>query len=258
MSEKEILQLLKEGEKLVTYRIKPKANLTDTENATSTENTTTVAKKGPVRKATFRQLQEKKVRERRTNFEEREAYKPKLHLGADCESLVCGACKVVVEEFSRVVKRNADDPEKLYVEDLLDPFCSSRELQMKYNDIVPNVCRDIANISHNGHRNFLSKTFQEDVDFNNMDSLEQIFEKQRSICVGVGACGMHHFEFQTEPESMYQEHWDDKCYVCQAFANDLEVIVQLSRGVTEGRAMALAAGTCDRLLLPEDYDHLCR
>jgi hypothetical protein len=43
------------------------------------------------------------------------------------------------------------------------------------------------------------------------------------VCTDVGACDAEQFEFVHEPLDYLQEHWDDKCYVCQAFAKDLEV-----------------------------------
>jgi hypothetical protein len=43
------------------------------------------------------------------------------------------------------------------------------------------------------------------------------------VCTEVGACDAEQFEFVHKPLDYLQEHWDDKCYVCQAFAKDLEV-----------------------------------
>lgn len=43
------------------------------------------------------------------------------------------------------------------------------------------------------------------------------------ICVGIGACEEEDFFFQSEPEHYTQDQWDDHCFVCQAFADDLEV-----------------------------------
>lgn len=40
----------------------------------------------------------------------------------------------------------------------------------------------------------------------------------------IGACEEEQFEFVSEPLDYTQEQWDDKCYVCQAFAKDLEVL----------------------------------
>ena len=47
--------------------------------------------------------------------------------------------------------------------------------------------------------------------------------KKQKVCVDMGACDEEQFEFVTEPLDYTQEQWDDKCYVCQAFAKDLEV-----------------------------------
>jgi hypothetical protein len=49
------------------------------------------------------------------------------------------------------------------------------------------------------------------------------FSVRRQVCTEIGACEVEQFEFVHEPLDYLQEHWDDKCYVCQAFAKDLEV-----------------------------------
>lgn len=43
------------------------------------------------------------------------------------------------------------------------------------------------------------------------------------VCVDIGACEPEEFDFVHEPQDYTQEQWDDRCYVCQAFAKDLEV-----------------------------------
>ena len=40
----------------------------------------------------------------------------------------------------------------------------------------------------------------------------------------VGACDVEQFEFVSESQYYTQDQWDDKCFVCQAFAKDLEVL----------------------------------
>ena len=45
------------------------------------------------------------------------------------------------------------------------------------------------------------------------------------MCTEIGACDVEQFDFVTEPLDYTQDQWDDKCYVCQAFAKDLEVCV---------------------------------
>jgi len=55
-----------------------------------------------------------------------------------------------------------------------------------------------------------------------------IFQSQIQVCVDMGACEIEQFEFVTEPLDYTQEQWDDKCYVCQAFAKELEVCAVVS------------------------------
>ncbi len=39
----------------------------------------------------------------------------------------------------------------------------------------------------------------------------------------MGACEAAEFQFQSKAVLRVQEQWDDRCFVCQAFAHDLEV-----------------------------------
>jgi hypothetical protein len=68
------------------------------------------------------------------------------------------------------------------------------------------------------------------------------------VCTEIGACEVEQFEFVSEPLDYTQDQWDDKCYVCQAFAKDLEERVQLVRHVTEGNIVPIVASTCERLV----------
>jgi hypothetical protein len=64
----------------------------------------------------------------------------------------------------------------------------------------------------------------------------------------IGACEEEQFEFQYEPYYYKQEQWDDRCFVCQAFAKDLEERIHLSRHLTERSIVPLVSETCDRLV----------
>jgi hypothetical protein len=68
------------------------------------------------------------------------------------------------------------------------------------------------------------------------------------VCLEVGACAVDDFRFQTKSEHFTQEQWDDKCFTCQAFANDLEAKVQLTRQVTEGSIVPIVRDTCNRMV----------
>lgn len=57
--------------------------------------------------------------------------------------------------------------------------------------------------------------------------LIDLFLSPSKVCLDIGACAPSQFEFQSTPAIKQQEHWDDKCFVCQAFAKDLEVRVKI-------------------------------
>lgn len=96
------------------------------------------------------------------------------------------------------------------------------------------------------------------------------------MCTEIGACEVSEFEFYSKPQNKFQDQWDEKCFVCQAFAKDLEVRiyscrfnnsksqywqfflffylynykerVQLTRHITETNIVGIVSKTCDRLV----------
>ena len=67
--------------------------------------------------------------------------------------------------------------------------------------------------------------------------------------MAVGACETSAFEMRTAPKNKYQDHWDEQCYVCQAFAYELEERVHLTRFLTERTIIPVVQSTCERLVL---------
>ena len=62
---------------------------------------------------------------------------------------------------------------------------------------------------------------------------EKILEKQNKVCTTIGACNEWQFHLQTQPRNYRQEHWDEKCFMCQGFARNLEEHIQLKRYVAD-------------------------
>lgn len=93
-----------------------------------------------VKRLSFREKQEMRMKERREQEAAREMLRPKFRLGADCETMVCGACKAVVEEFGTAVQAAAKDPNVRYVEDVMTGFCARKEIKLKYVDMVADIC----------------------------------------------------------------------------------------------------------------------
>lgn len=82
-----------------------------TTNATaSTNKTSSPVKAAPAKKLSFRELQEQKMKERQESLKVKEAKIPKFKLGSDCETLVCGSCKILVEEFGKTVRKAVEIP----------------------------------------------------------------------------------------------------------------------------------------------------
>ena len=114
-------------------------NSTETDNV-SDDTEDEQQKKDKWRKLSFREKQEIRMRERREAQAAREKIRPKFRLGADCESLICGSCKALVEEFGQAVYQAASNPKVEYVEDVGTDFCKQKEVKLKYVDMVYHVC----------------------------------------------------------------------------------------------------------------------
>lgn len=74
-----------------------------------------------------------------------------------------------------------------------------------------------------GYKEALMDAFEATNNWNEVASWSNLNANKKKVCIAVGACEKESFVFQTKPLTTIQEHWDDKCLVCQAFAYDLEV-----------------------------------
>ena len=201
------------------------------------------------KKLTYRELQEQKREKRYLAEQEKEALKGKFLLGASCETLICGACKAMVEEFAASVVEGLRDPQYVYIEDLMNEFCRRKEIAMKYSDLVGSICFTVQN-DKGGYREAFLQPFEKDgpEDWPKARTdVARLNAKKKEICTSIGACVPQQFELQLKPAKLEQQHWDDRCYVCQAFARDLEERVQLSKGITESNIVGIVVDTCNRL-----------
>jgi hypothetical protein len=60
----------------------------------------------------------------------------KIIAGPVCERIICGACKVVVEEFADLVNKSLYDPQIHFVEDVTTSLCKTREVQVNFYSTV--------------------------------------------------------------------------------------------------------------------------
>jgi hypothetical protein len=93
------------------------------------------------KRLSFREKQALRQQERKLKDEQREMVKPKFRLGADCETLVCGSCKAIVEEFATLVHQNIRNPNIKYIDQLTQGFCDIKQIALKYKGIVGDICR---------------------------------------------------------------------------------------------------------------------
>lgn len=212
------------------------------------QNTTEAAPEGKKKRMSFREKQEIRLKSRREKEIEKEKQRPKFRLGAACETQICGSCKAIVNEFAFVVDRAVNNSEVRYVEQVLSGFCESKEIALKYNDMVRDVCNNAFQDETAGYKEALITAFEQEDSWEGIATIPRIYQQQKKVCLAVGACSVEQFEFQSEPEHQTQEQWDERCFVCQAFATDLEERVQLTRHVTERSVVPMVQETCDRLV----------
>lgn len=133
------------------------ANGTDAKAANTTTNETVstgiveeipTSTQSKVKRLSFREKQELRMKERREQEAARELLRPKFRLGADCETLVCGACKAVVEEFAVAVHAAVHNTSIEYVEEVSIGMCSKKEVRLKYIDIVSDVCKKMEEVQY--------------------------------------------------------------------------------------------------------------
>lgn len=215
------------------------------------------AKGNSNRKKSLQEIQEEKMRKRLEEVTKSKKMVRIFTLGADCETLICGSCKALVEEFSVAVSQAVSDPSKDYLDQVFEGFCHSRSLGIKYHDMVINLCAKQITGEPGFKEAFLS-AFEVDTNYDSITSVESILTKKRQICQGFGACSKEQFTFSNVPMYRYQEQWDDGCFVCQAIADDIEERVLLHRRVTDAIAASIVDGTCNRLgLLAGKFNDLC-
>lgn len=130
------------------------ANGTDSKPSNSTSNDTSSgiveeipsSQSSKVKRLSFREKQELRMKERREQEAAREQLRPKFRLGADCETLVCGACKAIVEEFGVAVKNAVNNASIQYIEEVSFGMCERKEIKLKYIDLVTDVCKRIEQV----------------------------------------------------------------------------------------------------------------
>ena len=140
--------------------------------------------KAKPKKPTFRELQEKKMQERKAKEAAKEAQRGSFLLGASCEGLVCASCKVLVEEFSSAVLAGVSNPEFMYVEDVLPPFCNRKEVQQRYVDLVSNMCETIVK-ERVGYKEAFLIPFEQDSVWTAAVMATSIMEKKKKVCKGL-------------------------------------------------------------------------
>jgi hypothetical protein len=211
----------------------------------------------PQKRMSFREKQALRLQQRKEREIAREALRPKYRLGADCESLICASCKSIMDEFGQLIFNAIRDPKVRYVDQLTENFCGSKVIAVKYVDVVRDVCSAFEQ-ENLGYKEAMVSAFEGLQRWDDANKLPKLAALKKNVCTAIGACENEQFDFQKEALHYTQEHWDDQCFTCQAFAKDLEERVHLTRHLTERSIVPLVAETCDRLDLEPHYRKVCQ
>lgn len=118
--------------------VDPSLRTVQTKN--ETQANATDASEPKRKRMSFREKQALRLQQRKERELAREALRPKFRLGADCETLICGSCKAIVDEFGQLVFNAIRDPKIKYIDQLTENFCGSKMITVKYMDMVHDVC----------------------------------------------------------------------------------------------------------------------
>ena len=216
------------------------------------------------KKPTFRELQAKKMEEKAAK-EAAKAFKKAslIPTGTSCEDSLCASCKAVIAEFADAVVEGGKLSDYQYIEDIVTKgggFCNRKSFSMRYQPIVTNMCKDMLDGSTAGYRDAVLYPFENDsAKWDKVREPTSLRKKTYSTCTAVGACTSAQFDMQMTPKNKQQEHWDDKCYVCQAFARELEERLTIGKGITETSVVDLITSGCDRVdFLTSSFREQCK
>eukprot|EP01041_Mallomonas_annulata_P001236 gene1236-2403_t len=151
-------------------------------------------------------------------------------LGPNCAGLICGSCKATVDEFGRALIKASKDQKIKYMREVVDSFCSTKEIVLKYLPITEFICKHIF-----------------------------------PVCMNLGFCHQSDFEYQNTPANFKQEQCSDgsgsnlspkdKKY---KGISDVDERVVLIRTVTEGLAEQIVGDVCNNVKLPTEEAATCR
>ena len=121
----------------------PKVNDTDSSIHNATVRNDTAV---PVKKLSYRERLELELRQRQAKRRQLEQRLQTVPLGPDCEELICGVCKTIVQETILVAKASSEKLPAL-VEDLFPraqgggaALCISQRVRSQYTDMVSEIC----------------------------------------------------------------------------------------------------------------------
>jgi len=203
-------------------------------------------------------MRKKELEERRKALE---ASTSRVQAGPPCEVILCGACKIAIEEFGKAIVASIGNPEYRFAHQLVDDFCSSEDISSRYSKSVKKICSIL--ISSGEYSRQIWESFDDVIEFNHETKLvhdaSRLMGVAKSFCVQVGACqNVDIEELNTEVEILEAENWTDECRVCRSVASNIEGRLYFKGNkLNESELKSLLLSSCENLTLPHDLYPIC-
>lgn len=147
------------------------------------------------KRMSFREKQALRLQQRKEREQAREALRPKFRLGADCETLICGSCKAIVDEFGQAVFNAIRDPKIKYIDQLTENFCGSKMIMVKYMDLVHDVCSAFEQETL-GYKEALVSAFEGLQRWEDANKLPVLARMKKQVCRCVSMWYLTSFNFE--------------------------------------------------------------
>lgn len=177
--------------------------------------------------------------------------------GPDCVKLICGSCKVVIDEFAIALQKASKDPNILDIREVAKDFCSVKEITSKFQPGVTYICLKMFQTFAGYVTDVISGGVEGDWKLTNYD-ISRVSLRRKEVCVKMGLCVEKSFQFVSTPANFKQEHWTPECYVCRHMASEIEDQMSMLQCINEDVAVEVVRSVCERLNLRPEQDALCR
>mmetsp|Transcript_6031 Transcript_6031/g.9115 ORF Transcript_6031/g.9115 Transcript_6031/m.9115 type:complete len:468 (+) Transcript_6031:78-1481(+) len=229
-------------------------NFTLGENKTESSEEVSKTKSGAKSKKAEEEKTEEEIEEEKRLAKERELEEvldKGSIVGADCETQLCGACKLVVQEFAQAVEKQVGNAYVKYMNGLTEEFCESRAITTPYLPLVQAICKTLFS-GDVVYRNAIIQT----VLAHHQASASNLSLLQQQVCLPTGYCVVNQMRYDLPKTLPTGDILVDRCEVCRALGRHIEEMVSLVWRVTDSAATGIVREACDKMALSSElHDH---